>query len=260
MDTLTHKQRRLLQLGVILVLVLFLAWFFVIKRTTITNINEPKNKTVYIQNSKLFVFDDTYPINPYPDKILMHYPYLMVIKADKPVTVIYNLEKRTKEKEVKDILLDYYDGNIVYNRKETYFNDQNLDKYCDYAFIRSRTDIMCVTKQSREGLENTLIKINPSQPNLWVEIYKPKYLISALSFINNTIYTGEIDVDTKQNYISVNKEGLAVDDTVNLIYPSNNETYFVSFPSELNNKTERKYKIDHKSVIKQLEKKIILYK
>lgn len=257
--TLNHKQRRRLKLGVALLLVLFIVgyFFFMNKKT---NLVGPKNNTVYLQDSKLNVLDDEYSLKPYPDKVLLHYPYLLVVQADKPLTTVYNLETKKKEKEIKDILLDYYQGNIVYNRKESYFNDKNLDKYCDYAFIRSSTDILCVTKQSREGMENMLIKINPSQPNLWIQIYQSKNLLTAVSVINNEIYTGEIDTETKQSYISINKQTIPVSDIVSVIYPLSGQPYFASFQSVLNNQKGNYYIIKDGSNEKVQNDKITFYK
>lgn len=257
--TLNQQQRRRLQFGVVLLLVLFIVgyFFFMNKKT---NLVGPKNNTVYLQDSKLNVFDDEYSLKPYPDKVLLHYPYLLIVQADKPLTTVYNLETKKKEKEVKDILLDYYQGDIVYNRKESYFNDKNLDKYCDYAFIRSSTDILCVTKQNREGIENMLIKINPTQPNLWIQVYQSKNLLTAVSVINNEIYAGEIDFDMKQNYISINKQIILVNDIVSIIYPLGDKPYFASFKSELNKNTESWHLIDSNKAIQQEGSKIYIYK
>lgn len=257
--TLNQKQRRKLQFGVILLLVVFIVgyFFFMNKKT---NLVGPKNNTVYLQDSKINVFDDEYSLKPYPDKVLMHYPYLIIVQADKPLTTVYNLETKKKEKEIKDILLDYYQGDSVYNRKESYFNDKNLDKYCDYAFIRSSADVLCVTKQSREGIENMLIKINPTQPNLWIQVYQSKNLLTAVSVINDEIYTGEIDFETKQNYISINKQIFLVDNIVSIIYPLGGKPYFASFKSELNRNTESWYLVHDKNVIKQEGNRIYLYK
>jgi hypothetical protein len=232
---LNKNLRRKLQLGVVLLLVLFIAGYFFFMRKKPSPVG-PINQTVYLQDSKLYIFDDTYVVKPYPDRILMHYPYLLIVQADKPLTTIYNLETKTKEKEIKDILLDYYQGNIIYNRKTSYFNDKDLDKYCDSAFIKSSNDILCITKQNREGIENMLIKINPEQPNLWIQVYQSKNLLTTVSDIDNQIYTGEIDIDTKQNYLSVNKQLIPVNDVVSLVYPLSGKTYLASFKSELNGK------------------------
>src|SRR3989338_4958647 len=112
LNQLSKNQRKLLQFGVILILIIFLVYYLFFRKEG--NINSVRNNTVTLQDSKLQVFDDTYTLKPYPDRMLMHYPYFLVIQADKPLTTIYNLETKQKEKEVKDILLDYYKGNSIY--------------------------------------------------------------------------------------------------------------------------------------------------
>ncbi|PIP56176.1 hypothetical protein COX05_04400 [candidate division WWE3 bacterium CG22_combo_CG10-13_8_21_14_all_39_12] len=65
LNQLTTNQRRLLQLGVAIVLVVFLAGFFLLRKSP-TPEPEQKNETVYIQDSTLYVFDDTISIAEYP--------------------------------------------------------------------------------------------------------------------------------------------------------------------------------------------------
>src|SRR3989338_6382058 len=151
------NQRRLLQIGVILILVLFLGLFYLFSRKSTPVV---ESNGVYLEDSKLQVFNDTYEFKGYPDKILFHYPYFILVQGNKPLTTVYNLETKQKVKEMQDVLLDYYDGNIVYNRKETYFNDKNLGEFCDSAFIKSSSEILCITKQSQNYADNRLISIN----------------------------------------------------------------------------------------------------
>jgi len=65
LNQLTTNQRRVLQLGVAIVLVVFLAGFFLLRKSP-TPVPEQKNETVYIQDSTLYVFDDTISIAEYP--------------------------------------------------------------------------------------------------------------------------------------------------------------------------------------------------
>ena len=63
------NQRRLLQFGVILILVLFLGAYFFLqwKDKSLLGSNE-----VYLEDTQLHVFNDTYTFNGYPDRILVH--------------------------------------------------------------------------------------------------------------------------------------------------------------------------------------------
>jgi hypothetical protein len=106
-----------------------------------------------------------------------------------------------------------------------------------------------------------LIKINPEQPNLWVQVYQSKNLLTTISVINNEIYTGEIDIETKQNYLSVNKQLTPVNDVVSLVYPLFGKPYFASFKSELNKNTESYYEISGDKIIEQQQdNKVFLHK
>ncbi len=257
LNKLDASQRKLLQYGVILILVLFLGIYFFVnwKDTSLVGNNE-----VYLEDSKLQVFNDSYIFTGYPDRILVHYPYFLLIQANKPLTTIYNLETKQKEKEVNDILLDYYDGHIVYNRKETYFNDKSLGEYCDAAFIKESDEILCITKQSRNFVDNRLISINPETPNLWKRIYQSDNLLTTVSVINNDLYVGEINFETKQNYVAVNEQVTPVETTVNMIYEMGEKPYFASFKSELNDNAQSYYLIENGQVRKQEGNRIYFFK
>ena len=92
LNTLDKKQRRILQIVIVLVLCIFLGAFFWIRNEKIKPIG---SSVVSLQNTTLDVFNDTYEFKGYPNKVLFHYPYLLYIEGDKPLTHIYNLE--TKE-------------------------------------------------------------------------------------------------------------------------------------------------------------------
>jgi len=254
LNKFNKNQRRLLQFGVILILLLFLgAYFFIKQKDRLFGNNE-----VTLENSKLQVFDDTYTFNGYPDKISVHYPYFIFVQASRSLTTVYNLETKQKEKEVSEVLLDYYDGNIVYNKKETYFNDKNLGEYCDAAFIKTNTEILCITKQSQNYIDNMLININPETPNLWKRDYQSDTILTTVSVINGDLYVGEINFETKQNYLTVNGQTIPVDTPVNMIYEMDGKPHFVSFKSELNNNTQSYYLIGDTRMVKQ-EGKIIFH-
>lgn len=95
-----------------------------------------KNTTVYIHDSNLQVFDDSYSLAQFPDRISLHYPYLLVIKPTIQTTYIYNLEHKKKEKEVKEVLLDYSNESQLYTKgKTTFLDEQDLNVLCDKGFI-----------------------------------------------------------------------------------------------------------------------------
>lgn len=255
LNNLDTNQRKILQIGVIGILLLFLVLYFVLNK------NNPAtgNNEVYLKNSTLHVFSDTYPFNGYPDRITVHSPYFIYVQGNKPLTTVYNLETKRKEKEIQDILLDYYDGNIVYNRKETYFNNKNLGEFCDSAFIESNTQVLCITKQSQNYVDNMLIDINPESPNLWKRVYQSDNILTTVSVINDTLYVGEINFETKQNYLTVNGQTIPVETPVNMIYEMNGVPYFASTKSATNEENIY-YQIDGDTINKEVHGKIFFYK
>jgi len=248
------NRRKLLQIGVILILVLFLGIYFFLQWKDKSILG---NNGVYLEDTQLHVFNDTYTFNGYPDRILVHYPYFIYIQGNKPLTTIYNLETKEKEKEVNEILLDYYDGNMVYNKKETYFNDKNMGEYCDAAFIKSEQNVLCITKKSRDFVDNRLIDIDPNKPNLWVRVYESDNVLTTASVINGELYVGEINFETRQNYLTVNEQTIPVETPVNLIYEMDGEPYFASFKGELNDK-EVYYQVEGDKIKKVEDNKIFL--
>ncbi len=253
------NQRKLLAFGVVLMLFLFLIWyFFFINKDNTQNIT---SGMVYLQDSKLYVFDNAYTLKQYPDKVLVHYPYLLIIQTDKPLTTIYNLETKQKEKEIKEVLLDYYDGNIVYNKKQTFYNTINLDKYCDSVFIKNENEVLCTFRSNQDSHNNMLISIRPDKPDLWKRVYKsPDYnIITAISIINNTLFIGEINFDTKKSNLIVNEKIIPVNDIVSMIYEIQGKPYFASFKSVLNGQKENYYMIEAGKASRQSGEKIIFY-
>lgn len=261
LNPIAVKQRKLLAFGVVLMLAVFLIWYFFFMNKKITD-EQSINTTVYLRDSKLHIFDDVYTLKQYPDKILLHYPYLLIIQADKPLTIIYNLETKQKEKEIKEVLLDYYKGNIVYNKKQSFYNNINLDEYCDSAFIKSEKEILCIVRSNQDSHNNMLISIPPDRPNLWKSVYQsPDYnILTAVSVINNNLCVGEIDFDTKKSYLTINKQTFPVNNIVSLIYEMDGQPYFASFKSALNNQEESYSFIDKTSSREEEKGKILLYR
>ncbi len=249
------KERKLLQFGVILILLAFLVIYFVsLKKAPEIKI---KNNTVYLENSKLQVFDDTYLLNQYPDKVLMHYPYLLVVMPSKQTSYIYNLINKTKEKEVKELVLDY-DGKILLTNsgKNTFLNQDNLNVLCDLGFIKSDKEVLCVIKVDPNFSENKLVSIEiPSKKQK--DIYTSKNLITAVSIINNSTYLGINDLYTHKNYIMIDKNQIEFPDVVSLIYQKDTKPFIASLKSAFNNNTENYYLIENGKVAKQEDRKII---
>lgn len=257
-ETLTQKQRKLLQIAVgVLTLAFIIGFFFFNNQKSNPAL---KNNTVYIQDSKLQVFDDSYSLEQFPDRISLHNPYLLVIKPGIQTTYIYNLEQKKKEKELKKVLLDYANTNELYNQgKTTFLNNFNLGVLCDKGFIKSAEEVLCLTKYDVNAVNNELVSINPNT-QAKIYMYRSVGVLSDLKVINNKIYLGEIDTYNHKNHILIDKDPIGVPNIVSIIYEMNGQPYFAAFKSELNQNTESYYLIEGDKVTKQEGDRIYLYK
>ncbi len=260
LNPLNPNQRRLLQIGVVLILVLFLiGYFFLINRKT-TNEPTVHNTSVYLQDGRLHLFDEVIPEPQYPDKIAMHYPYLLIVKPEQQTTTIYNLNAKKKEKDVKQILLDYDGQNIFYTKgKSSLFNTQDLGVLCQYGWIKSNQEVLCVTQERANSVENKLISIT-LPINTQKDIYSSANLITTLAIINNIAYVGEINLFNHKTYMVVDKNPTEVPNVVSMIYTIAGKPYLVSFKSALNKNIENYYLIEGGKVTKQESDRIYLYK
>ena len=257
LNPLNTNQRRLLQFGAALLLVVFLTIFFVVsrksQRVTI------KNNTVYLQDAKLYLFDEVIPVNQYPDRIVFHYPYLVVVEPELQKSLVYNLDTKVKESEIKQVVLDYFKGDSLYNvGNSTFFNKQDLKILCEKGFIKSSSEILCITKIDKNNVENKLVSIDVNTKKS-KDVYTSKELLTDVSVINNNTYLGEIDLYTNKSSIVVNKDSFEVPDVVSLIYQMDGKAYFASYKSAFNGQKESYYLMEKNQTVKQENDKILLY-
>jgi hypothetical protein len=191
----------------------------------------------------------------------MHYPYFIVVKRDEWKSTIYNIDTKKKEKTFAQIILDYYKGNIVYNKQgiETYYNGKTLGNLCDQAFIKSSNEILCVTRPDKNKISNKLISINP-QTLEQKEIYKSNNILTAIYYQKEIQYIGEYNFKTNKSYLITNKKSIPAVDLINIIYPMNNQIYLASFKSQRNKLTES-YSIfnTREKIVKKIKEGIIIF-
>lgn len=251
-DALTTNQRRIIQLVVLIVLTIFIAiyvLFFNKKITVAPTINE--NKSVYIENSVLYAFEDKLSLTQYPNRIVIHYPYLLAIKPIDKITSVYNLQTSLKEKEINETILDYSDFGIIKNDgKTTFFNDIDLGYLCEKAHLKNKDEILCLSKIDLDYANNQLLNINPNTLKT-KELYKSKELITDFTVYNDKIYIAEIDLYTKKSYVIVNDTKIDSPTIINHFYQMDNKLYFVSLKSELNGNTESYYMIEDNKLFPQ---------
>ena len=77
--------------------------------------------------------------------------------------------------------------------------------------------------------------------------------------INENLYIGEINIETKQNYLTVNEKTMPVESTVNIIYRMDDKPYFASWKSALNPGTSYS-EIMQDKIVDQSDSRIILFK
>lgn len=258
LNPLITNQRRWFQLGAVVVLLVFLTIFFIVSRkspsTTI------KNNTVYLQDTNLYVFDDIIPVNQYPDQIVFHYPYLVVVKPEQQKSLIYNLETKHRLTESGQLILDYFDGSSVYNvGNSTYYNNQNLGVLCEKGFIKSNQEILCITKINKNNVENKLVSININTKKS-KDVYVPNELLTSVSVINNMTYLGGIDLYTNKSYLFVDNNRSEVTDVVSLVYLMNGKAYSASYKSAFNGQKQSYYLVSSEKTVKQEDGKIVLFK
>lgn len=201
--------------------------------------NSTENNSIIFTQPNLQIFSYKEKLNLYPDRILMHYPYFIVVKPDEWKSTIYNIETKKKEKTIPEIVLDYYKGDIVYNKQgyDTYYNNKKLGILCDQAFIKSKKEILCITRPDKNQIANKLISINP-QTLEQKALYEPQNVLTAIYYEKNTLYVGEYNFETNKAYLTVNGKTISSQDLINVIYPMNTSIYLASFKSQRNNLKE----------------------
>ena len=193
------------------------------------------NNTVVFEQPKLRVFDETRYINQSPDTIRIHYPYFIVVVPEdtKHITTVYSFTKKQEIASYNDVVLDYYNGSFLYNYHggHTYYKGKNLNVHCNLGFIKSATDILCVTQNSSDPLFNDLISINP-QTLTAKTLYSPQNAITAIYYYKNILYVGEYNYAIHQAYITTNGTRAKINTFVSIIYPAKNNLYSGTFKND----------------------------
>ena len=226
---------------IIVGIILFFGIIFIYNLIKLGVFNQDSQKPAVLNNKvvfdqpKLTIFDETRYINQFPDTIHIHYPYFIVVVPEdaKQITTVYSLTKKQDITSFNDIVLDYYNGNFLYNYHggNTYFEGKKLKYHCDQGFIKSDTDIICATQNTSNPLYSDLISINPQTLNTKT-IYSPQDAITAIYFYNNTLYIGEYNYTTHQVYLTINGTRSKISTFVSIIYPMKNIIYIGTFKND----------------------------
>jgi len=251
--------------GIILFFVIYLLitlsklGLFVLAPSKTTTVNNP---TVDFEQPKLHLFDETLYLNEFPDTIRMHNPYLIIVQPEERKSQIVNLTTQKKEKETMDIPLDYWKGDMLYNwhGTTTYYNKKSLNLHCDEGFIKSATEILCVTAKANDPLDNKLISLNP-KTGAQHEVYSSQNLITAVYYVDRVLYVGEVNIVSKKTYILAGDIMIETPSSVDVVYQMNNAMYYGTFKSAQINRQAAYYQIqpDKKRVLLQATGKILFF-
>ncbi|MDA1061256.1 MAG: hypothetical protein O3B47_05725, partial [bacterium] len=129
---------------------------------------------------------------------------------------------------------------------------------CEKGFIKSETEVLCLTKVNANTVENKLISITIPDAKQ-KEIYVSKDIITDFSVVNDKIYLGEINLHNKQNYLIVDGEKIEVPSVVSLIYEMDKNPYFATLKGALSEQ-EVYYQIESGKISSRSSNKIFLYR
>src|SRR6266851_4580443 len=122
MNELTDERRQQLKIALILIAIAFFVIYGTLMFLRYTKQSSTKTPTeesqqVIFKQPNLKFFQYTQQLNIYPDRIAIHYPYLIIVRPDELRSEIYNMDTKRKEKEVNEVILDYFKGEMVYNKQ-----------------------------------------------------------------------------------------------------------------------------------------------
>lgn len=241
------ENNNMIKVFVIAGIMIFFGALFVFYLSTLgifaedTNANTVRNDRVIFEQPKLSIFDETRYINEFPDTIRIHYPYLIVVVPEdtKKITTVYSLEEKKEVATYNDIVLDYHNGNFLYNFHggNTFFKGKDLGVHCDHGFIKGETEILCITAKTSDPQDNKLITIIP-QTLAKKDLYSSQNALTAVYYDKSTLYVGEYDFTKGKAYLTINSKKTEVEYLINIFYPMQNKFYAASFKSAHNNRTE----------------------
>ena len=250
------------------ILLFFVIYFlFFVERHFLQPQNEGNTTSseVVFEQPKLKVFGQTRYLNEFPDTIRIHYPYLLVISPEeyKRVTTVYDLEHRKEIGTFKDILLDYWQGSVLYNKGEkTFYNQTSLGAKCDQGLIKSNTEILCIVPKSTDPLDNKLVSFN-FQTGKEDTLYSSPNLLGSINLINGVLYIGEYNITSKKSFLTANNKTHEVPTQVDIVYPMKDKLYYATFKRSEQHIEAQSYKIvvlGNDISTKQIEEgKIVFY-
>ena len=237
-NTMKNEVRKKLKISVLAALVLFLVLygiFMFLKFNSYQNSIFSKDTGIVLSGNSLKIFGKTETLNGFPDRVSQHYPYFLVIHAQKLKTEVYNIQKQKLEKTYNEVLQDYKDGKAIYNGNgyHTYVNGKDVGIFCDQTFIASDTQILCVTRPDVNSMQNILVSID-LKTHATHTLYTPQDVITAIYMKNTRLYIAEYDYKARKGSVVVNESRTPVSTVINTFYEMKGQVYAASFKSVWN--------------------------
>ena len=241
---LSSKQIRVMQILLFIVGVLFLLIYLLFIYTSGSRSNptgDTQNKSVYYQNHKLHIGSDIIQFKNSADTFSIHGDYLLVNEPFIQTTHIYSLKQQKKIKDIKQVVLDFDGKNVLYNENgiQTLFNGKDIETSCFGGYIKSPTEILCITPKATDNLDNKLITINP-QTLKKEDVYSSAYTLNYVTVIDGKLFIGGYNLQTKETVLIVNTTVVQVPNRVAVVYKKSNKIY-VAFLQDKANRTINSY-------------------
>lgn len=253
-EILKHKK---ILLGTIAMLLVFLSIviavslqnIFTFSKNGMRQTPETGAGQVVFNQPILTIFGDRGILNAFPDTIKIHLPYILIVSPEDSLqtAVVYTSQTGKIIKTYNTILLDYFQGNILYNKNgsETFYNQTDLGLHCDEGVITSNNKVACVTEKTTDPLDNKLISIDVKTGQRH-DLYNSQDLLQSVNVVNGTLYIGATNIASGKNYLIIATNGftkILARTPVDVVYTMQGNLYYATFRRPTLNEEARYYQI-----------------
>ncbi|GEM_PF-6068708 len=231
------EEKQTFKISIIIALLILGFGYFFFLLLSIKHPNQTvKNHSVYFAKNNLVVFDDTYDFAHTADRVSFHGDLVLVQIPLSGKTVIYSLKKEKIVKTYPYMMLDYDGKNGLYykNGRETFFNHESLGLSCQFGYIEDVYHVLCVVPKQEDNLDNKVIRIDTITKEK-TDVYLPQNTISTVMANKKKVYVGEYNLQTHQDFITVNTTSTASATITDFFFIYKNNVYAASLPNDFNN-------------------------
>ncbi|MGH7203107.1 MAG: hypothetical protein ACREHC_01545 [Candidatus Levyibacteriota bacterium] len=217
--------------GVLVMLSIYLLYYSQQKK-------QKEVQPIIYKHLKLHIFGETIQMRA-DDSIFVHDNYLLVVRPFEGESRIYNMQTQKRIASKPQLALDFDGKNLLYNQNgaTTYFNNIPLKKHCSAGYIKSSSEILCITPKHTDLLDNELLSLNPKTGAEKV-VYASRFTLNTVTVIKNTLYIGGFVLASHQPVVIVNNSYIKLPDRADVIYPRDGHIFIGSFAGGFNSNTE----------------------